>query len=214
MSQFPKKYYRHFYVSDAPPAKKEDDETVWLRWWARGWVRCTLFGSFAGIVTSALLWLLLPRLFIPAVSAAGHVPQVVSTAPVAAEKDEKSAASSSAAARELGARLPVTVLPPLQRLLPENEVTLGQYMYYVNDTRRGFPDFVDPDTNRIIVGKAPECARLDCPVTGIGESDKRAYARWLEALSGETFRVVDTPAGFRVEPAAAEANASSDANRL
>jgi len=162
MSQFSQKYYKHYFV----PKKRELKEDEFEFWaWSRTY-------RFFEIIIILLLLLILfcvcsqctqNRATPMATSSYTQVSSAVVEVPKmslsnAKEKKEPKKEKTQKKPQEqvqtksvtLEDKIPKRVLPELSKLIPKKEVTLEQYMYYVNDTNEGFPSYVDKSTNRII----------------------------------------------------------------
>jgi len=210
MSQFSQKYYKHYFV----PKKRELKEDEFEFW---AWSRTYRF--FEIIIILLLLLILFCVCFKSAQnratpmttssysqvsSAAVEVPKISlsNTKEKKEPKEEKTQKKPQEQVQTksltLEDKIPKRVLPELSKLIPKKEVTLEQYMYYVNDTNEGFPSYVDKSTNRIIKEKKPSCATLDCPVSGITKADKNAYAEWLSEQGSVKYKVLESGSSFKV----------------
>lgn len=195
MSQFSQKYYKHYRIE-----KKEVVDNVGFFVWFR---EESLTGSILRwlliLLLFSLLLLLMRQMFscnTPNTPVVSVLKQATTSNTTAQESPKETVAEPDKYMLE--EKIPTHVLPELSKILPKEEVTLEQYMYYVNDTKMGYPDYVDQQTNRIIKEKKPNCEKLDCPVSGIKQKDKKNYAIWLSELSQSEYKATDTPKGFKV----------------
>lgn len=217
MSQFSQKYYKHYIT------KKEDivEERSYYSWFTTDSLTNTILKWLLILLLFALLLFLLKQLlncnsFSSSPSLSLQSTQVKTTAVGPIQQEEKPQEENSQEEKSqedqslektlqeeytyytLEEKIPIHVLPELSKIIPKEEVTLEQYMYYVNDTKEGYPDYVDPATNRIIKEKKPKCEKLDCPVTHITQTDKINYTQWLSELSQSKYKFTDSQNGFRV----------------
>jgi len=183
MSQFSQKYYKHYFIEK----KREVNLTGFDFWiWSDRY-------KFFEILVILLLLLILfcvctqclhkTELSVPRQQQHSIVTTATTTLSTIITLEEK---------------LPKQVLPELSKLIPKKEVTLEEYMYYVNDTKQGYPNYVDANTNRMIKEKRPSCRGVECPVSGISKQNKLEYAKWLSEQSGVEYKVVETSKGFLI----------------
>lgn len=197
MSQFSQKYYKHYFVG-----RKKDLESTEFDFW----VWSSRYKFFEIIVILLLLLILFcvcsqcSQDRGSSVSKQQLSMQTVSSVPLSPITLKSKMQSSKFEEKEqtltLQEKLPKLVLPELSKLIPKKEVTLEEYMYYVNDTNKGFPSYVDNKTNRMIKEKRPNCKSVECPVSGISKADKQAYSQWLSEQSGVAYTLVETSKGF------------------
>jgi hypothetical protein len=178
MSQFDQKFYRHFPRPYTPEGTEETpqneaDETVttttWWEWRERSGT------ALAGWVTALILLavLLLTR------GCGGMSHYAAALLPTGASASSSSARAAGAAAS--GVSYPDLILPDAAQLAPEpgEPVTLRHYLYFAREHGGDLPSYIDPDGYRLIAEKAPECAELSCPVTGVSPDAMRRYTDWL-----------------------------------
>ena len=195
MSQFSQKYYKHYFVR-----KKREVEPSEFDFW----VWSSRYKLFEIIVICLLLLILfcVCRECNQAKVSAGvqqqAMLQTVTSVPSSPTTPSSIPMQSRAEVFTLQEKIPTQVLPELSKLIPKEEVTLEEYMYYVNDTKQGYPSYVDAKTNRMIKEKRPSCQGMECPVSGITQADKQEYAQWLSEQSGVEYKVAETPKGFLI----------------
>ena len=196
MSQFSQKYYKHYIV--------KDDAVEVISFWMRTRV-------LQGTILSLLLLLFLALLlFCTKCGCATHTTQtrkiqeketitVVHPKIKKVEKKSEKTEQKESPKLTLEEKLPKRVLPQADKLLPKEEVSIEDYMYFVNDTKNGYPKFVDVETNRMIKEYKPTCSKLDCPISGVSKENQKAYIDWLNTMSDKEYKIQETDKGFRVE---------------
>lgn len=200
MSQFSQKYYKHYFVGK----KREVESTEFDFWvWSNRY-------KFFEIIVILLLLLILFCVCTQCSQTSqtqmlnkDYTQRSISFGmDITAATDVKDVGDESLVPKEkvpaltLEEKIPQLVLPELSKLIPKKEVTLEEYMYYVNDTKQGFPSYVDEKTNRMIKEKRPSCKGVECPVSGISQEDKQAYSQWLSERGSVKYKVVETSKGF------------------
>lgn len=198
MSQFSQKYYKHYIV-------KGSDEIVEVSFWHR-------IGVLQAIILLLLFLLLILLLFVcskcncfiqnrtDVMTQKRFNTEILSTSQEEKEQiPRKKEQSQQTKTLTLQEKIPKQVLPDISQLVPKSEVTLEEYMYYVNDTSNGYPKYVDKSSNRIIKEYKPPCARPDCPVSGISQEEKMNYVNWLNEMGETKYKIKETGKGFRVE---------------
>lgn len=196
MSQFSQKYYKHYRIEK----KEVVDDVGFFAWFREESLTGSILRWLLILLLFSILLLLMREIFscnTPNNPAVSTLKQVPTTNETVQESPKETLAEPDKYTLE--EKIPTHILPELSKILPNEEVTLEQYMYYVNDTKTGYPDYIDQQTNRIIKEKKPNCETLDCPVNAISQKDKENYAAWLSELSHSEFKVINTSKGFKVE---------------
>ena len=131
-------------------------------------------------------------------SAMGQLPQGEERAGSSESSNVPQPSTSPTDSAELGERFPAKVVPKVATLLQNigKPVSIEDYLYFAHETQSGYPDFIDPESSRMIVSKKPACFKPDCPVTGISQNDKKAYASWLSKLTHTDYTVYNQKNGF------------------
>ena len=207
MSQFSQKYYKHYYVSKKRDVLKEVDieEKRGFWYWTRHY---RIFEIIIIFLLLLILYCLCIRggigLGLGGFSLGSGLPYggvstqtTQSTQHKSIQKEEQRANTNVVS---LGEKYPTKVLPDAQKLIPkgDTEVTLDDYMYYVNDTKQGYPKFIDPKTNRLIKDKKPPCYEPQCPINAISKQNQQDYANWLSSLTQQSYSVEQTSNGFKL----------------
>lgn len=191
MSQFSQKYYKHYFI-----AKKREVQSSEFDFW--------IWSSRYKFFEIIVILLLLLILFCVCSDCLHKKELPMPTQKHTTEALESTTLSTITLRPKLPSsetfeeKLPKQVLPELSKLIPKEEVTLEKYMYYVNDTKQGYPNYVDAKTNRMIKEKRPSCKGVECPVSGITQADKQDYAQWLSEQSGVEYKVTETSKGFLI----------------
>ncbi|MDF1878140.1 SUMF1/EgtB/PvdO family nonheme iron enzyme [Sulfurimonas sp. SAG-AH-194-C20] len=194
MSQFSQKYYKHYFVG-----KKKEVESIEFDFWV--WSnRYKFFEIIVILLLLLILFCVCTRCVEPShrsISFGMDTPDVsLASQQHDMKRNEPPVPKKKAPLLTLEEKIPKLVLPELSKLIPKKEVTLQEYMYYVNDTNKGFPSYIDAQTNRMIKEKRPSCKGVECPVRGISQEDKQAYAEWLSEQGSAKYKVVETSKGF------------------
>ena len=205
MSQFSQKYYKHYHVG-----KKKEVVSDEFDFWE--WSRKYRF--FEMIIIFLLLLILFCLCYRYPVSQQGMLVYKAQTSNIQDIKvdetihkndskeeqklKEEQRQKKQEQALTLQEKIPKRVLPELSKLIPKKEVTLEEYMYYVNDTKQGYPNYVDSSTNRMIKERRGSCKTVECSVSAITQEDKAQYAQWLSEQGSINYRVVDNGSSFRV----------------
>jgi len=207
MSQFEQKYYKHYRIK--PKKLTAEDEVEYFEFWS--WSRqYRLFEIIVILLLTAILLCLCLKC--GGISTPGISSNTSLTMPSLSRGDKdiggdfpsvsgiksKDQSLDKVQTKELGLRYPVKVLPDTQKLTPANDkmVSIKDYMYYVHETKNGYPNFIDKETSRLILSKKPTCYKAECPVIGINKEDKLAYVSWLESITHERYTIKSQKTGF------------------
>jgi hypothetical protein len=189
MSQFSQKYYKHFIV--------EDNNIVEVSFWKRVGILQSIIG-FLLFLLFALLLLVCITCHCSLHNSNDNCITQLPVSTITYKPKKTNLTEEKKVEITLEEKIPKKVLPKLSELIPKREVTLEDYMYFVNDTKSNYPKYIDPATNRMIKEYRPICSRLDCPVSEISAENKVAYIDWLNTMSNKTYKLNDTDKGFKV----------------
>jgi len=185
MSQFSQKYYKHYKI------EKKDDEVLPQEF--EFWVWTRDYRIFELIIIALLLLILFCVCQKKSIVAPLHTVVQTQQHIQSTQKDAViTKVEQNASVAVLQEKIPHLVLPDLENIVPKGIVSLQDYMYFAYDTDENYPNFIDPQTGRIIKEKRPKCVKPECPVTQITQKDKEAYVQWLAEMTNKEFTLTNT----------------------
>jgi len=208
MAQFGNKYSRHYHVGDKN-TRLQDSYAEEEEWWFYSW--SSRYRLFEIIVIILLLLIL----FCVCRNSMGNSSSVISVPGTSISTPQiqmpsleipSPSINTVSAKKETQEMLLLEevyvqrVLPPSSELLPVFDETSGKakrvvsiddYMYYVNDTKQDYPDFIDPQSLRVIKSKAPECYKPECAIKNLSLKQQNNYLEWINNVTQRQFSLQD-----------------------